>query len=92
MAAAASAAILDFAYSTRIAPRSDDSRKVPCSADIADPAHAASLNSTNATGMLPGCELFECIRRRQKPGKLVHFYFRFCFVLCIEFIFLFFLH
>lgn len=70
MAAAASATIFDFAYSIRIAPRSDDSRNVPCSADIAEPAHAASLNSINATGTLPCCVPFECNLRRLKPGKL----------------------
>lgn len=70
MAAAASTTIFDFAYSIRIAPRSDDSRNVPCSADIAEPAHAASLNSTNASGTLPWCVPFVCIRRRLKPGKL----------------------
>lgn len=78
MAAAASATIFDFAYSIRIAPRSDDSRNVPWSADIAEPAHAASLNSTNATGTLPCCVPFECIRRRQKPGKLRAFRVNMC--------------
>lgn len=77
MAAAASATIFDLAYSIRIAPRSDDSRNVPCSADIAEPAHAASLNSMNATGTLPCCVPFECIRRRLKPGKL-----RLCVCVC----------
>lgn len=70
MAAAASATIFDLAYSIRIAPRSDESRNVPWSADIAEPAHAASLNSINATGTLPCCVPFVCIRRRLKPGKL----------------------
>lgn len=76
MAAAASATIFDFAYSIRIAPRSDDSRNVPCSADIAEPAHAASLNSINATGTLPCCVPFVCNLRRQKPGKLNAIYVR----------------
>lgn len=70
MANAASATIFDLAYSMRMAPRSDDSRYEPWRADMADPAHAASLNSMNATGPLSGWVPFVCIRRRLKPGIL----------------------
>lgn len=48
---AKSDAILDLAYSIRIAPRSDDSRYLPCNACIAEPALCTSLNSTKATGI-----------------------------------------
>lgn len=43
-------AIFDLAYSMRMGPRSEESRYVPCSVAMAEPAHSASLNSTNATG------------------------------------------
>uniref|UniRef100_A0A182JN79 Uncharacterized protein n=1 Tax=Anopheles atroparvus TaxID=41427 RepID=A0A182JN79_ANOAO len=45
-----SAAIFDLANSMRIAPRSDESRNLPCRAAIAAAALTTSLNSTNATG------------------------------------------
>lgn len=77
-------AIFDLANSMRIGPRSEDSKKVPCSKLMAWPAHSASLNSTKATGA--GAEFGDngpdengddvdgslvCIRRRQKPDRLV---------------------
>lgn len=44
-------AIFDLAYSIRIAPRSDDSKYLPCNICIAWPAQWTSRNSTKATGM-----------------------------------------
>lgn len=41
----------DFAYSMRMAPRSDERRYFPCNICIARPALCTSVNSTNATGM-----------------------------------------
>lgn len=41
----------DFAYSMRMAPRSDERRYFPCKICIARPALCTSVNSTNATGM-----------------------------------------
>lgn len=61
-----SAAILLLAYSMRMAPRSELSRKVPCRAAITCAAHRTSWYSMNATGDPP----LLCMRRRQKPGKL----------------------
>lgn len=61
-----SAAILLLAYSMRMAPRSELSRKVPWRAAITCAAHRTSWYSMNATGDPP----LLCMRRRQKPGKL----------------------
>lgn len=46
----ASVAILDLAYSMRMAPRSLDNKNDPCSACMALAAPATSRYSTNATG------------------------------------------
>lgn len=43
-------AIFDLAYSTRIGPRSEESKYVPCREIIAELAHCASRNSAKATG------------------------------------------
>lgn len=58
--------ILLLAYSIRIAPRSEESRKEPWSVDMAWAAQRKSWYSTKATGDPP----LECIRSRENPGKL----------------------
>lgn len=56
------AAIFDFAYSMRMAPRSDDSKYLPCNICIAWPALWTSRNSTKATGtwLVVGCVVVPC--------------------------------
>lgn len=61
-----SAAILLLAYSIRMGPRSEDSRKEPWSAAMTCAAQRTSWYSMKATGDPP----LLCMRRRQKPGKL----------------------
>ncbi|EEZ99005.1 hypothetical protein TcasGA2_TC004869 [Tribolium castaneum] len=61
-----SAAILLLAYSIRMGPRSEESRKEPCSAAMTCAAQRTSWYSMKATGDPP----LLCMRRRQKPGKL----------------------
>lgn len=61
-----SAAILLLAYSIRMGPRSEESRKEPCSAAMTCAAQRTSWYSMKATGD----PLLLCMRRRQKPGKL----------------------
>lgn len=68
-----SAAILLFAYSMRMAPRSEESRNVPWSVAIACAATLTSWYSIKAHGEPP----LVCMRNRQKPGKLCAFFF--CF-------------
>jgi hypothetical protein len=55
-----------LAYSIRMGPRSEDSRKEPCSAAMTCAAQRTSWYSMKATGDPP----LLCMRRRQKPGKL----------------------
>lgn len=61
-----SAAILLLAYSIRIGPRSEDSKKEPCREANTCAAQHTSWYSMKATGDPP----LLCMRRRQKPGKL----------------------